>query len=64
MEIVLTSFLYFNVYTNTAVNESAYKMFIIKFRLTLSYLFSLKKISKSFCAVDTHSYDICKDRTS
>jgi len=64
MENVLTSFRHFNVYTNTSVNESAYKILIIRFNLTLSYLSSLKKIIKSFCAVDTHSYAIYKDRTS
>jgi hypothetical protein len=64
MEIVLNSFRYFTVYISTAVNQSAYKILIIKFHLTVSYLFSLTKISKSFCAVDTHRYAIYKDRTS
>ena len=64
MEIILTSFRYFNVYTSTAVNESAYKILIITFHITLSYLFSLTKISKSLCADDAHNYDIYKDRTS
>jgi hypothetical protein len=45
MEIIFTSFYYFNVYPNTAMNGSAYKILNIKFNPTLSYLFSLTKIS-------------------
>ena len=40
------------------MNESAYKILIITFHITLSYLFSLTKISKSLCADDAHNYDI------
>jgi len=35
MGIILTSFLYLNIYTNPAVNESAYKILIIKFHIIL-----------------------------
>ena len=58
MEITLISFRCFNVYTNPVVNESSYKIHIIKFHITLCHLFSLTKMSKSFCAVDTHRYAI------
>jgi hypothetical protein len=64
MEIIFTNLLYFNVYPNTAVNVSDYKILNIKFHLTLIFLLSLTKISQSFCAVNTHSYATYKDRSS
>ena len=60
MEIMLNCFHYINVYTNTAVNVSACKILNIKLHLALSYSLCLTKISKSFCAVDTHSYTTCR----